>query len=572
VSAAAARGDATARPDIAALLEQAAALGGDAGKPVLVLPFAAGARALTLAHLDRVAGVVFAARGDVPTALPAERAGWLHHPPYDWTLPRAPARWILFAGPRRRIAQPMLRAAWRKGIRRIVYAGPRGLKAEGVAAMLARRGLEVALRHVARHVPALDRLQGRALERIVRAMLDRAPAPVPAPPARILLANHSLSMGGAERQIVTTLLGLKARGFADLAFACERRRDYGSGDPFGRMLEAHAIPITELAGMPVADPGLPAADGLPRSLGDDVLFWAALLRDHRPAVLHAWQDATAVKAGLAAALAGVPRIVLAGRNRAPWRFSYWLPWMRPVYRALAARANVALTNNSLAGARDYEAWLGLPEGRIAVLPNALAPDAAAPLPPGAAAALRAALGIPEGAPVVGAVFRFYPEKDPALWIAAAAIVAARRPETRFLLVGDGPLKAAAARAAERAGIADRLAFAGAIDDPRPALAAMDVFLLTSREEGLPNVVIEAQARGVPVVTTPAGGAAEAIEDGRTGFLAPARAVALADAVLRVLGDRAWTEAARARAAAAVGERFGLDRMLDDTLRIYGLGR
>lgn len=558
-----------AQTDIAALLARAAALGGG-GKPVLALPYADDARAVTLAHLDQVAGVVFAARALAPQAMPAERAGWLHHPPYDWTLPAVPARWLLFLGPRRRLVAPMLRTARRNGIRNIVYAGPRGLKAEGVAAMLARRGLEAALHRVARLAPALDRLEGRALEKIALAMLDRA-TPAAAAPRRILFANHSLSMGGAERQIVNTLVGLKARGFGDLALACERRRDYGSGDPFGLALEAAGIPIVELAGMPVDDPGLPSGEGLPHSLGDDVLFWFALLRAHRPQVLHAWQDGTSVKAGLAAALAGVPRIVLAARNRAPWRFSYWLPWMRPVYRALATLPHVVLTNNSAAGARDYERWLGLPEGRIRVVYNALSPEAAAPAVPQEVAGLRDRLGIPSESPVVGSIFRFYPEKDPALWVASAAVVAARRPDARFLLIGDGPMKGEAQEAVRHSGIGDRVIFAGETDDPRTALAAMQAFLLTSREEGLPNVAIEAQAQGVPVVATPAGGAPEAVEDGRSGFVVAADAQALAQAVLRVLDDRAWADAARDHARVSVARRFGLDRMLDETLRHYGLG-
>lgn len=568
MSDAAAAADAP-RIDIASLLAEAETLGFQ-GKPLLALPLRFDPRAITIVALNAAAGVVFPARDLVPAVMPADRAGWMHHPPYDWTLPATGARWILFLGPRRRIAVPMLRSALKRGLCRIVYAGPRGLKAEPVAAMLARRGLEVALHQVAHRAPVLDRLEGRALEKIVAAMLMRAPAPMAAPPRRILLANHSLSMGGAERQIVNTLRGLKTRGFADLALACERRQDYGTDDPFGRILEREKIPILELAGLPLADAGLPSSEGLPHSLGDDVVFWAGLLRAHRPAVLHAWQDATAVKAGLAAAFVGVPRIVLALRNRAPWRFGYWLPWMRPVLRALARLQNVVLTNNSRAGASDYARWLDLPAERIQVVYNALAPEALAPAARDAVATFRAGFGIPEAAPVIGSIFRFYPEKNPALWIAVAAAVAARKPEARFLLVGDGPLMSAMQEAARRAGIADRVSFAGETGDPRTALAAMQVFLLTSREEGLPNVVIEAQAQGVPVVTTHVGGAPEAIDDGRSGFAAPSRdAGFLAQAVLRALQDRDWAEAAAKRARECAAERFGMELMLNRTLRLYG---
>jgi glycosyltransferase involved in cell wall biosynthesis len=556
------------RDGVSDFLAAAATLAGaDQAIAAFPLPLA------TLPGLARFAGAVFAAKDQVPAGFSADRAGFIHHPPYDWTLPAIPARAIVFCGPRRRIAAPMLRSAWRRGIRRIVYATPRGPKAESIAKMLARRGLEVGLHRVARASRWLDDREGRALEKIAIDLIASSPpgcriAPVP---GRILLANHSLSMGGAERQIVNTLVGLKQRGFPDVALACERRHDYGSDDPFGATLQRHGIDVAELAGLPLDDAGLPSGEGLPHSLGDDVLFWAGLLRQHRPQVLHAWQDATSVKAGLAAALVGVPRIVLAARNQAPLRFAYWLPWMRPVYRALARLPNVVMTNNSAAGARDYARWLDVPEDRIQVIYNALAPEALAPAAPPDVAALRARFGIAADAPVVGSIFRFYDEKNPLVWIATAAAVAARKPEARFLLVGEGPMRASMQEAARGAGIADRVIFAGEMPDPKPALAAMQVFLLASREEGLPNVVIEAQAQGVPVVTTRAGGAPEAIAPGVSGTVVDrADPAALAAQVLRILDDKAWAATASGRAKSFVAGRFGATRMLDETLHLYGL--
>lgn len=556
------------RDGVSDFLAAAATLAGaDQAIAAFPLPLA------TQPDLARFAGAVFAAEDQVPAGFPADRAGFIHHPPYDWTLPAIPARAIVFCGPRRRIAAPMLRSAWRRGIRTVVYATPRGPKGEPIAKMLARRGLEVALHRVARVSRRLDDREGRALEAIVADLVATSPAgsKIAPVPGRILLANHSLSMGGAERQIVNTLVGLKQRGFADVALACERRHDYGSDDPFGATLQRHGIAVSELAGLPLDDPGLPSGEGLPHSLGDDVLFWAGLLRQQRPSVLHAWQDATAVKAGLAAALVGVPRIVLAARNQAPLRFAYWLPWMRPVYRALARLPNVVMTNNSAAGARDYARWLDVPEDRIQVIYNALSPEALAPGAPPDVAALRARHGIAPDAPLIGAIFRFYDEKNPLVWIATAAAVAARKPDARFLLVGEGPMRVAMQEAARGAGIADRVIFVGEMADPKPALAAMQVFLLTSRDEGLPNVVIEAQAQGIPVVTTRAGGAPEAIDPDQSGFVVDrADPTGLAARVLRVLDDKTWAATASERAKGFVAGRFGEARMLDQTLHHYGM--
>jgi glycosyltransferase involved in cell wall biosynthesis len=99
----------------------------------------------------------------------------------------------------------------------------------------------------------------------------------------------------------------------------------------------------------------------------------------------------------------------------------------------------------------------------------------------------------------------------------------------------------------------------------------DVVLLTSAVEGLPNTLIEAQAAGRPVTTTDVGGASEAIIDGVTGILVRERSPqALAAAVLSILADPAWGLRASTEAPAFVARRFGLDRLIDETLAIYGV--
>jgi glycosyltransferase involved in cell wall biosynthesis len=106
-------------------------------------------------------------------------------------------------------------------------------------------------------------------------------------------------------------------------------------------------------------------------------------------------------------------------------------------------------------------------------------------------------------------------------------------------------------------------------DTAVAIAAMDVFLLTSRLEGFPNVLVEAQALGVPVVTTDGGGAAETLVQGRTGYaIRPQSANLLADAILQILSDTAWRESARQATQSFVRERFSMSQMVDRTLDAY----
>jgi len=167
--------------------------------------------------------------------------------------------------------------------------------------------------------------------------------------------------------------------------------------------------------------------------------------------------------------------------------------------------------------------------------------------------------------------RFAPEKDPYLWLDTAAAIAAARPDTRFVLAGYGNLAKQVERRIETLGLADRCILPGAAKDVGLIYGALDVVLLTSRFEGTPNVLIEAQAAGIPVVAPDVGGVNEALLDGVTGILVGKRqASSLARAILEILEDPGWKERAATEGPAFVSKRFGHRRMIDDTIAAYGL--
>jgi glycosyltransferase involved in cell wall biosynthesis len=119
------------------------------------------------------------------------------------------------------------------------------------------------------------------------------------------------------------------------------------------------------------------------------------------------------------------------------------------------------------------------------------------------------------------------------------------------------------------GLAERFSFLGFRADVPELLPELDVFVLTSRQEGLGTSILDAQASGVPVVATAAGGIPEAVLDGETGLLAPpGEAAALADRILRVLDDAALRERLVSAAARRVREEFGTDALAERTLAIY----
>jgi glycosyltransferase involved in cell wall biosynthesis len=181
----------------------------------------------------------------------------------------------------------------------------------------------------------------------------------------------------------------------------------------------------------------------------------------------------------------------------------------------------------------------------------------------------AATGWPAGAPLIGTAGHLAAHKGMDLFIDAAAEVALRRPDARFVVVGTGEEEAALRRRADERGLGDRLLFAGFRDDMPDVFAGLDLFVLASTSgEGSPAVVKEAMAAGAPVVASALDGLEEIIEDARHGLLVPpGSAPGLAAAIRSLLEDVALAgrlrEAARLRAA-----DFGIERMVDRTVAVY----
>jgi glycosyltransferase involved in cell wall biosynthesis len=187
-----------------------------------------------------------------------------------------------------------------------------------------------------------------------------------------------------------------------------------------------------------------------------------------------------------------------------------------------------------------------------------------------ALAYRSSLGIPTDAPVVGSVFRFWAEKRPMLWLEAAREIGRRARDAHFLLIGEGPMRGEMEAFVQAAGLEGRLHLPGARGDVATPMSAMDVFMLASEFEGTPNVVLEAQWLGLPVVATDAGGTREAIAEGETGWCCPAESSIIAGRVSALLADTAARERVRQAGPRFIDERFGMSQMIDQTLALYGL--
>lgn len=397
----------------------------------------------------------------------------------------------------------------------------------------------------------------------------------PLPRSGIMLIIGTLGPGGAERQAVATMAGLAKRGYGPLRLACVSLREEWQRF-YLTLLESLGLTAQELEGDCSRDYEqgyqiyMQAMKKAPPSLYG-VADYARTLLMHRPQVAHFWLDECNIKGGMAAIAAGVPRIILGLRNVSPDNLALHRPYMREGYRWLARQPGVVLLNNSAAGAHSYENWLGLPKGVIRVVHNGFDFDH------GMLDRYQAKRGkyrkqhsMPDAAPVVGTVIRLSDEKRPLLWLDIAAEVRRQLPDTHFLIVGDGPLRREVELRALHEDLMGFVHLAGNEQEVFAAIAAMDIFLLVSRAEGLPNVLIEAQALGVPVVTTKAGGASETVRHALTGWVLDQDGCRhVADVLVKLLRDEAWRSMVRNEAPAFVRDAFNAERMLDETLAIYG---
>jgi glycosyltransferase involved in cell wall biosynthesis len=162
------------------------------------------------------------------------------------------------------------------------------------------------------------------------------------------------------------------------------------------------------------------------------------------------------------------------------------------------------------------AALGVPDEKMSVLHNSIVLEDYPPLE--TTGPLRGKLGIPDQAKIVAVIGRLSPEKGHALFLEMARRIHPLRPDARFLIVGDGPGMAALRHEADRLGLGDRVILTGFLADVRAVYAALDVLVIPSSTEGLPNVLLEAFAFGKPVVATPVGGIPEVLTEGESGYL------------------------------------------------------
>jgi glycosyltransferase involved in cell wall biosynthesis len=290
----------------------------------------------------------------------------------------------------------------------------------------------------------------------------------------------------------------------------------------------------------------------------------------RPDLVHCWLLYANLAGAIGARLARVPLVVTSVRNiQSEVNYNYYDPrWQRVLERATAPLAN-AITANAPAVAEDYKVFARARAEQVVTVPNGVDIEALRRLTAEERARKRQTLGLGRNDIVVGTIARLAKEKDFETFLRAVARAREKLPLLRSVIVGEGPLRAQLESFASSLGLAGVVLFLGERKDVGNLIQCYDAFLLTSVIEGMPNVVMESQLLGVPVVATRAGGTVDLIRDGETGLLAPiGDHQALASCIVRLFTeDGLWSRISLA-SAKQIRDGYTIEQLVARTEAVY----
>lgn len=359
-------------------------------------------------------------------------------------------------------------------------------------------------------------------------------------PVPIAFCITELDDGGAERALVQIVTRLDRQAWSPHVICL------ASPGPLVKDFEQANIPVECL--------GLRGWRGV---LGIRKLVRS--LKRIRPQLLQTFLYHANIAGRFAAAFARVPHVVSGirvaeNRSKLRLRIDRWSD--RLVERHVCVGQAVA----------EFSATVGgLPRQKLAVITNGVDHVAIAAVAP---TDVRREFSIPNEHRIVLFVGRLDPQKDPMLLLRGLSN-AANKNTLHLLLIGDGPMRTSLTAAASELGIADRVTFAGRRSDVVGIMKSADCLVLPSRWEGLPNVVLEAMATGLPVIATRAHGSVELLDDGRLGTLVDVGDEAGLTGAIDLCFEDYETAIAREQLAQLVCQKqFTWDRCAADFASLY----
>ena len=213
--------------------------------------------------------------------------------------------------------------------------------------------------------------------------------------------------------------------------------------------------------------------------------------------------------------------------------------------------------------------IGVDKNRIEVIENGLIiEEGDRSTPRRSNEEIRSRLGVTDGEELILGVMRFTDEKRPELFVKTCLLIFQKRPLAKAILVGNGPMFGKIKRLVDSSRFGNRLNLVGTSRETADLMRVSDLLILTSRQEGSPNVLIEAQSAGCPVLTTAAGGAVDTIVDEVTGFIVPDKPKEIAKKACSILENESLKASLNNAGPPFVQANFRLDTMVKKTLKLY----
>jgi glycosyltransferase involved in cell wall biosynthesis/tetratricopeptide (TPR) repeat protein len=405
--------------------------------------------------------------------------------------------------------------------------------------------------------------------------------------SNVVMVSSSLGRGGAERQVVSCLSGLmKDSKFKETSLYCHSiSGSRGHAETYETEVHELGVHIHEIGKRTNWNEGIKDAEillkpwrkyleKLPVGMQRNIEPLFLNFYYEKPQIVHAWQDQTNLNASIAALMAGVPGIVMFARSLRPDGKTMMhirnRPYLRRAYQALFVHApRVLLCHNSSAGATSYSEWTGYSANDFEIIHNGV--DFSAIEAASNGSSVNEIVSIPEDSIVIGGIFRLVIEKRPKLWVEALSKVILEKENVIAIHVGGGSHSESLQAYINELGLSEKIHLVGQTKQIKAWLDVFDLFLLTSVVEGLPNVLIEAQAFGVPVISTDAGGAQDTFINGETGVLVTEpTADTIAQAILNCLNNPEWMKIAKTNSREAARKRFSQEAMIKRLKEIYTL--
>jgi len=337
---------------------------------------------------------------------------------------------------------------------------------------------------------------------------------------RICLLIGTIDYGGAERQICNLAVALKREGWDPVVYYYYETH---GGATYRSFLAENGVALEHIDQGEIQSPGQFVTDFEGLSQQARLLLWHReepafhlimsiyrKLQKFRPEVVISYLDQVNVSTAQVAVMLGVPHIMMSGRSVAPNHLTYMLDpaqtaCLSGLYRELVNLSNVTLSNNSSAGGESYATWLGLDKNSIPIVPNCVTEDFIKPPPQAIVKHKRKNFCSREDQPLILGVFRLSKEKCPLDFVRIIAAVHKKHPKLRAVICGKGADQEQVQALIVSLKLENVLRLLGSVDDIPLMMRCATLLLHTAAIEGSPNVILEAQASGLPIVCAANGG-------------------------------------------------------------------